>query len=496
MGQYFSSQKEVVQVAQQVQQVAQEVAQEVAPREEVTVTVNSTYPTVEKKKKKKELGKKERIDSTKPYIPASPSVEETMIKISQNPEIRLNDLLIAAKATVFENRDLSKKFGNLLRNMIIMSETGKQIQRNFRSIESVCRFLKVLVTSDNRYYLMSAEAPNPTNNNWVENLFEGVRNGLNGLDQDKQFIFSYILSMIKRHKELINKNEHHIFCAEIGFGKISDAGIPNRSAIHQDRDQFGDEQGGDIVYASTTNLSQDSKFKFSTEIMVVGGNESYTLASRLGEFMLFHNLMLRHRTPEINSMAPSRCTINPNRYSSRDDDRDGVPIYKKSGLARVDTTVLRDDPIIKKINEDLKSRDRRDILRIVVKIPDNRILANIGMIDITNLVPLDIFQSNMVTYEGIVSTRNPDDKDSQKIMKNLTGHSIGGKSKKKRIKKKGKRITKKRILRKNYSFKKYGYEKRGGGNNLSGLKFLNEYFAIYADPESACLIENNVEVIL
>ena len=66
MGQYFSSQKEVVQVAQQVQQVAQEVAQEVAPREEVTVTVNSTYTTVEKKKKKKEIGKKERIDSTKP----------------------------------------------------------------------------------------------------------------------------------------------------------------------------------------------------------------------------------------------------------------------------------------------------------------------------------------------------------------------------------------------------------------------------------------------
>jgi hypothetical protein len=464
MGQYFSSQKEVQEPL-------------VLPREEVKVIITDTYQECkkpQKKQKMKLLGEPYQV-AIKPPLKGMNLI---MLRIRQNPIIKMNSNLLVAKASVFDNNDISRHFANSLSSMIMETNRVQQMIRDFRGFpEASCRFLKVLVTNDNRYYFMPPVAPNPAERgNWAENLFEGI------LNEDKSLIFSYLLSIIKRHKQLININEDFIFCLDIILYKRG----TTHDIFHRDDDQFGDYQGGRPVYVSTTNISQESEFNLSTQIRVEMDDNLYTLASRLGEFTLFNNNMLQHRTPpEINTRGP---IITKAKYDVADVIGTGrIPSYNRSILSKLDQVILEKDPNIVKINDSLSSGDRRNLIRILVKNGNDINVTDLR--EITDLVPLDIFISPSVNYFVSVSNRNIDNQDIKTIFSTeLIKHSIGGKSKKKRRKRKN--ITKKRI-RKNYSSRQ-----RGGAGELTNLKYLNEYFAIYTDPETACLIENNIEVIL
>lgn len=467
MGQYFSSQKEVEQ-----QQVV------VVPKEEVKVIITDTYQECKKSQKKQKmklLGEPYQV-ATKPTLKGMNLI---MLRIRQNPIITMNSNLLVAKASVFDNNDISRHFANSLSSMIMETNRVQQMIRDFRGFpEASCRFLKVLVTNDNRYYFMPPLAPEPAERgNWAENLFEGI------LNEDKSLIFSYLLSIIKRHKQLININEAFIFCLDIILYKRG----TTHDIFHRDDDQFGDFQGGRPVYVSTTNISQESEFKLSTQIRVENDDNLYTLASRLGEFTLFNNNMLQHRTPpEINTRGP---IITKAKYDVPDVIGTGkigtsrIPSYNRSILSKLDQVILEKDPNIVKINDSLSSGDHRNLIRILVK--NGNDIDVTGLREITDLVPLDIFISPSVNYFVSVSNRTINDQDIKNIFSTeLIKHSIGGKSKKKRnIKRKKKNITKKRII-------------RGGTRDLTNLKYLNEYFAIYSDPETACLIENNIEVII
>ena len=468
MGQYLSSQKE--------EEPRQTV---VIPRQEVQVEIGSTYPLIKNNcKSVKKTKKKERlIDTSLIPVAKNPEKKGIMLRISQNPIIIMNSVLLVAKGTVFEDNDVARQFSHSLTSMIMETEPAQQLAQSYRHVEGSCRFLKVLVTNDDRYYLMPSVAPSPAdpNTDWAENLFAGI------LDEDKTFVLSYILSMIKRHKQLINKNKDFIFCLDIILNK----GRSGLDIFHQDNDPFGDDQGSYPIYISTTNISQESEFKLSTQIRLVRTEQLYTLASRLGEFTLINNDLLQHRTPpEINKRDP---TITKARYKYPSEQTGLISSYNISSLSNLDPVTLETHPDIVKLNSDLISPDPRNLLRILVKnIGDIDVT---GLPDITHLVPSDTFISPSVTYRGTVLD-NVRSEDTRETFSKLKDHSIGGKSKKKRRKRK--KLTKrKRVVRKNYSSRQ-----RGGAGDLSDLKYLNEYFAIYADPETACLIKSNIEVII
>lgn len=471
MGQYFSSQKEEV--------PRQRVA---VQRQEVQVEITDTYEKCKKPLDKKKKGKERSIDTTLIPIATKPKkkgVDLIMLRIRQNPIIKMNSDLLVAKGTVFEDNDVARQFSASLISMIMETTTAKNIWKAYNYPMAACRFVKVIVTNDDRYYLMPSVAPTPEEPaNWAENLFAGI------LDEDKTFVLSYILSMIKRHKQLINKNEAFIFCLDTLFNKQDMV----HDTFHRDEDQFGDYQGGGAIYISTTNISQENEFKLSTQIRIIQTEQLYTLASRLGEFTLLNNKLLQHRTPP--KIKSSGLTITKARYESADKIGTGrIPSYNMSSLSKLDQVIFEKDPVIAKINDDLNSPHRRNLIRTLVKNGNGIDVTDLP--DITHLVPLDIFISPIIYYEGTVKGRNPDDEDIRKIFsEELIKHSIGGKSKKK-LRKKKKLSKKKRVLRRNYSSRQ-----RGGAGDLSDLKYLNEYFAIYVDPETACLIENNIEVII
>jgi len=472
MGQYFSSQTEEAIPRQEV----------VVPRQEVQVEIGSTYPLIKNNcKSVKKTNKKERlIDTSLIPVAKKPEKKGIMLRIYQNPIIIMNSVLVVAKGTVFENNGIARQFSHSLTSMIMETRTAQSMVRAYRSVAGSCRFLKVLVTTDDQYFLMPSVAPRPAepNTDWAENLFADVLN-LNG---DKSVVLSYILSMIKQHKKLINKNEDFIFCLDIILNK-SRSGV---DIFHQDNDPFGDNQGGDKpIYISTTNISQESEFKLSTQIRISHNEELYTLASRLGEFTILNNKLLQHRTPpEINTR---NSTITKARYEYPSEKTGNIPSYNMSSLSIIDPFVLENHPDIVKLNDDLSSPDPRNLLRILVKNVSGIDVTSLP--DITHLVPSDTFISPSVTYRGTVLD-NVRSEDTRETFSKLKDHSIGGKSKKK-LRKKKKQTKKKKIVRKNYS-----YRQRGGAGDLSDLKYLNEYFAIYADPETACLIENNIEVII
>lgn len=467
MGQYFSSQKEEV--------PRQEV---VIPRQEVQVEITDTYKKCKKTPDKK-TKRNERFDTSLIPVATNPEKKGIMLRIRQNPIIKINYNLLVAKDTIFEDNDVARQFSSSLISIIMETRTAQHIWKAYNYPMAACRFVKVLVTNDDRYYLMPSVAPSPEEPaNWAENLFAGI------LDGDKSVVLSYILSMIKRHKQLINKNEDFIFCLDTLFNKQDMV----HDTFHQDADQFGDYQGGNPIYISTTNISQESEFKLSTQIRIIRSEQLYTLASRLGEFTLLNNKLLQHRTPpKIKSRG---LTITKDRYEVADIMGTGrIPSYNMSSLSNLNPDTLENHPVIAKINDDLNSPHRRNLIRTLVK--NGNGIDITGLPDITHLVPSDIFISPIIYYKGTVLGRDPDDKDIKKIFsEELIKHSIGGKSKKKRRKRK--KLTKrKRVVRKNYSSRQ-----RGGAGDLSDLKYLNEYFAIYADPETACLIESNIEVII
>jgi len=473
MGQYFSSQKEEAVSRQRV----------AVPRQEVQVEIVNTYEKCEKPPDKKTKRKERSIDTKLIPVAIKPTkkgIGRIMLRISQNPIIKMDSVLVVAKGTVFENNGIARQFSHSLTSMIMETRTAQGMVQAYHYPEVACRFLKILVTTGDDYFLMPSVAPTPVEpNNWAENLFADILN-LNG---DKFVVLSYILSIVKQHKRLINKNENFIFCLDIILNKNRQG----HDKFHQDDDQFGDYQGGKPIYISTTNISQQSEFKLSTQIRISQSEKLYTLASRLGEFTLLNNNLLQHRTPpEINTRGP---TITNAKYEVADRMGTGnIPSYNMSSLSNLDPVVLENYPDIVKLNSDLNSPDPRNLLRILVKTSNG--IDVTGLPDITHLVPSDTFISPSVIYKGTVSDRNPDSEDNKKMVNLLKDHSIGGKSKKK-LRKRKKLSKKKRVVRKNYS-----YGQRGGAGDLSDLKYLNEYFAIYADPETACLIENNIEVII
>ena len=404
-----------------------------------------------------------------------------LTSIHQYPRIGINRNLLVARCGNFLDEAATSQFSASLKSMITnRTAKGSSLFTSFGNATLLtCRFLKILVTNDDRFYLMPLQdttSRTGKNEEWVEETFTRhfIMSEIETVGPNSS-VFLNILSMIKRQKQLINPNRSFIFCVEFKLNTLH--GIIFNDSFHQDDDLFRDI---DVTadYLSITNTSQSRKYGYSTEIRAINDNESYVMITRPGDTTLITNKLVQHRVPKIKPINAARY-VEPDKNGFFDDF-----VFHKSNLAGIDQETLETDPTINQINESLSDNEPRHIIRILIsELQRERDLT--GLTDITDLVPLSIYISPIVKYEGTVFDRNPDAEDNKKMVKLLKDFSIGGKSKKKRMKKKGKgkKRTKKRII-------------RGGANNLNNLNYLNEYFAIYSDPETACLIENNIEVII
>ena len=491
MGQYFSSRKEEV----PIQRVA------VPPRQEIIINITSSYPTnsmeimkcaiKNNSKSKKASGSATMYGESKKTVVKKNKTSNivdplsTLLKpIHEYPKIGINGKLLVARCGNFSDETSSLSFASSLRSMILSTPKGSSLFRGFKNNTVLtCRFLKILVTNDNRFYLMPLQYRSTFKpEEWIEDTFTRDRIiGEIGSVGPNLSVFSNILSMIKRQKQLINPNGSFIFCVEFKLNTL--LGIVFNDRFHQDDDLFGDRMRAD--YLSITNTSQSQPYGYSTEIRTINDDKSYTMLTRPGDTTIIANRLLQHRVPKINP-------INATRYVTPDENGSSF-VYHQSNLASINQETLQQQETINQINQSLSDNEPRHIIRVLITelIPEIDAPVDLTrLVEITDLVPLHIYVSPITNYEG-TSDRNPDNSEDIKVMINLLkDHSIGGKSKKKRRKRK-RQTKKKRVVRKNYSSRQ-----RGGAGDLSDLKYLNEYFAIYADPETACLIENNIEVII
>lgn len=481
-------------------------SQSLPVREEITVNIivniRSDYPTISYESmncKEKSESKKDTASLSKIYGETKKSVVKKkntsditdlsmlMISIHKYPRIAINRNLLVARCSNFVDKTSSSQFATSLKSMIISTQKGAGLFNAFgdRTVLT-CRFLKILVTNDGRFYLMPLRfSTTSKSEEWVEDAFtrDFIVDEIRRVGPNSS-IFTNILSMIKRQKQLINPHESlsFIFCVEFKLNTIR--GIVANDRFHQDDDLFGDFQIR-ADYLSITNTSQTQAYGYSTEIRAMNDDKSYVMLTNPGDTTIIANKLVQHRVPKINP-------INAARYVTPDENGSSF-VYHQSNLAGINSETLQKDVSINQINQSLSDNEPRHIIRIII----TEIQGNVDerfdltrLIGITDLVPSDIFISPIINYEGTVLGRDPHGEEIKKMVTYLGDHSIGGKSKKKRRKRK--KLTKrKRVVRKNYSSRQ-----RGGAGDLSDLKYLNEYFAIYADPETACLIESNIEVII
>lgn len=460
------------------------------PRQEIKIQMTTTYLKnmvckAKKGKSKKSAGlltgliydepkkssRKEKYkDKDKDMTPEDVSI--LLDPIHQYPRIGINRKLLVARFGNFVDKDASLDFASSLKSMIINTQKGASLYKSYGdNTVLTCRFLKILVTNDDHFYLMPLRFTNGRLfEEWVEDAF--TRDFIIG-EINRVNVFSNILSIIKRQKQLINPNGSFIFCVEFKLNTLQ--GIVFNDRFHQDADQFGDSDVN-VDYLSIINTSQAREYGFSTEIRAIDDNESYVMLTGLGDGTLIANHLVQHRVPKIRP-------INAARYIEPDENGSSF-VFHQSNLASIDQETLETDSTINKINQSLSDKEPRHIIRILIT-ELRREFDLTRLTEITDLVPSVIYISPIVSYEGTVFDRAPDNQDTKSMVKLLKDFSVGGKSKKKRnIKRKRKNITKKRIF------------KRGGAGQLNKLDNINEYFAIYADPAFSCLIENNIEVIL
>jgi hypothetical protein len=451
------------------------------PRQDIIINITSSYYLKNMVCKAKKSKPKKSHDllaglygETKKSIVENKdttNISILMEPIHQYPRIGINRKLLVARFGNFVDKNASLDFASSLKSMIINTQKGASLYKSFGdNTVLTCRFLKILVTNDDRFYLMPLRfTDGRLFEEWVEDAF--TRDFITG-EINRVNVFSNILSIIKRQKQLINPNGSFIFCVEFKLNTLQ--GIVFNDRFHQDADQFGDSNVN-VNYLSIINTSQVREYGYSTEIRALDGNESYVMLTGPGDGTLIANHLVQHRVPKIRP-------INAARYIEPDENGSSF-VFHQSNLASIDPKTLETDSTINKINQSLSDKEPRHIIRILIT-ELNREFDLTRLTEITDLVPLVIYISPIISYEGTVFDRAPDNQDTKSMVKLLKGFSVGGKSKKKRnIKKKRKNITKKRRI-------------RGGAGQLNKLDNINEYFAIYTDPELACLIENNVEVIL
>jgi hypothetical protein len=461
------------------------------PRQEIIIQMTLTYSENMVCKAKKDKTKKIanllagpipnkslRKEKEKEKYMAEDNISILLKRIQQYPRIGINRKLLVARFGNFVDKDASLDFASSLKSMIINTQKGASLYRSFGdNTVLTCRFLKILVTNDDRFYLMPLRfTDGRLFEEWVEDAF--TRDFIMG-EINRVNVFSNILSIIKRQKQLINPNGSFIFCVEFKLNTLQ--GIVFNDRFHQDADQFGDSDVN-VDYLSIINTSQSREYGYSTEIRAIDGNESYVMLTGVGDGTLIANKLVQHRVPKIRP-------INAARYIEPDDNG-SFSVFHQSNLASIDQETLETDSTINKINQSLADKEPRHIIRILIT-ELRREFDLTRLTEITDLLPLVIYISPIVSYEGTVFDRNVDANDTKSMVNLLKDFSVGGKSKKKRRKRKRKNITKRKIVRKNYSSRQ-----RGGTGELANLKNLNEYFAIYTDPETACLVENNVEVII
>jgi hypothetical protein len=412
------------------------------------------------------------------FMESEDNISIVLERIHQYPRIGINRKLLVARFGNFVDKTASLDFATSLKSMIINTQKGASLFQSFGDKTVLtCRFLKILVTNDDRFYLMPLRFTiGRLSEEWIEDAF--TRDFIIG-EINRVNVFSNILSIIKQQKQLINPNGSFIFCLEFKFNTLQ--GIVFNDRFHQDADQFGDSDVN-VDYLSIINTSQAREYGFSTEIRAIDDNKSYIMLTGLGDGTLIANHLVQHRVPKIRP-------INAARYIEPDDNG-SFSVFHQSNLASIDQETLETHSTINKINQSLADKEPRHIIRILIT-ELRREFDLTRLTEITDLVPLVIYISPIVSYEGTVFDRNVDANDTKSMVNLLKDFSVGGKSKKKRRKRKRKNITKKKIVRKNYSSRQ-----RGGTGELANLKNLKEDFAIYTDPELACLIENNVEVIL
>lgn len=409
---------------------------------------------------------------------AKPTIMPTMMRIEKHLRIEMNRTLIIAKCSNFSEESACHDFAISLKNMIMDGTTiGRDINENFgdRSI-AVCRFLKIFVTDDERFYLMPLQHRIPFDNNrsvWVEDSFTYDRMISN---PNFQRILTELLTMVKRHKRLINKPGNLVINLEFFLNRRREKG--NKDAFHVDVDVFGGSSNPE--YISVTNTSQRG-YGLSTEIKHADDNKSYTLLAGPCQ-----TIILRNTGSNIVHRSPSLQLINRERYDNPD------------VLNRVETfhqTSLTDEELTSKVvtdlNKDMSSRyEPRNIIRMLIS--EQTSMDNMtNMMEVTHLIPVFIYVSPVVNYVITVFDRNVDGEDEKEALSHLKGYSIGGKTKKKknlsskkhiklRGKKRGKRYTKKRAQRggaKPTDFAVYA-------NDDKTLQFFEEKLVITDEPLS------------
>jgi hypothetical protein len=374
-----------------------------------------------------------------------------LLEIEKNPQITINNELLVAKFSIFQPQECID-FAFNLKSMIMSTAVGKVIIADSRPV-GLCRFLKIYVAPDSRYYLMPlAPYRSEDGSQWIEDSF--TKDGI--LLQQFGILLPQLLSMIKRQKQLINVNGGFIFYVEFFLNR----GIVTSDIFHVDVDIFRREFTP--TYISVTNISQNG-YGLSTEIKSSKetDNKSYTFLTKKCETVILHNNFLKHRTPALHE-------INESKYNQQHS-----VIQHQSDLTDFNTPVMRD------LNSNIRGKgDPRDLIRMLITPVDIDKVDLTNLQDITHLVPESIFKSPIVNYKFVVFDRSISNNDIMSVLTSLKPHSIGGKSKKKRYKNPKQKSKK---YRKSY--------KQLGGNITD--------FAFYAEnPETSNLIENNVEINL
>lgn len=388
-----------------------------------------------------------------------------LIQIDAN--VSINDKLLVAKCFNSNFIELPRFFhftDSLTRMIMGETVTGRSIFSTFGiNAFALCRFLKILVTDDEKYYLMPLIQSSQENANWVESSFD-----IDTIKSNPIYlqVLIELLSMIKRQKKLISENGFLVFIVELFLNRRGSKG--SQDPFHMDIDVFGHET---VEYVSVTNISQRG-YGFSAEIKHDASDESYTLMTKPSDTIILHNkgAGIVHRSPVVGQ-------INRARYTK-----------PERGIAHHQTNLTNQDftsEIVKKINVDTLNNDPRTLIRMAIYDPFKHIALSEDYLEdylkdldqVTHLVPTNLIDFPLVKYSFTAFDREPNRNDYEAALTSLKRHSIGGKSKKKKRKRKEKR-TKKRTRK---------YVQRGGVR-------LPEYFAIYAEESIAQLICDNVEV--
>jgi hypothetical protein len=400
--------------------------------------------------------KNDRQSSLLPYVPYKPKQTNKkttqMLEIQQNPQITINNTLLVAKCSNFPNIDECNSFAIDLKTFILSTEVGKDIKRHSDAF-GVCRFLKIYVTNNDTFYLMPLDSQR-NQSQWIEESFT-----------QENPLLPKLLSMIKRQKQLINKNGEFIFYVEFFLNRRI---VGRIDRFHVDIDIFGETKPFEPTYISVTNISQNG-YGLSTEIKSDNDsdNKSYTFLTNKCETVILHNNFLKHRSPALHQ-------INESKYNNIH--------YGDHVMHQSDLTVFN-TPIINELNENILKGDPRDLIRMLIKPIDEPInTTTTNLQEITHLVPVLIFKSPIVNYKFVVFDRIINNSDIMSALTTLKKYSIGGgKSKKKKYKKTKQKSKRSKSYRKSY--------KQRGGNVQD--------FAFYAeDLETSNLIENNVQIAL